>query len=326
MLYTPLLFHPWPSCPDLYGNSFLHPCVADLFFSWFLPCCEWSARYMATGKTPLPTPARSTRLHTLALPHGPPTAPRLSLHPPVTEHKTSSGADSPASKYSIPAIPAPALSHSVACFSSFYPVHSTFAVFRELITKKMIKLPFFCHFFKLFSLFFAFFNKFAVNMYRNTHFFMGMSLRHILYPPAAEPLGRPAPLRLQRCNRYCLFSCKNKNNSSSSYRKTASDAADIAVPGEYKIFQSTPAGNLLLTRVEGFGSESARSTTHENDDAAHVECSTNHIVKSFNHNARRTPSVTPITVQKSVITNERGLTSTSYTLYTAPTVKSHISK
>ena len=182
MLYTPLLFPPLPSCPDLYGNSFLHPCVADLFFSWFLPCCEWSARYMATGQTPLPTPARSTRLHTLALPHGPPTAPRLSLHPPVTEHKTSSGADSPASKYSIPAIPDPALSHSVACFSSFYPVHSTFAVFRELITKKMINLPFFCHFFKLFSLFFAFFNKFAVNTYRNTHLFMGMSLLHILYP------------------------------------------------------------------------------------------------------------------------------------------------
>ena len=44
----------------------------------------------------------------------------------------------------------------------------------------------------------------------------------------------------------------------------------VAASCECEIFQSTPAGNLLLTRVEGFGSESARTTTYEYDGAGNV--------------------------------------------------------
>ncbi len=51
---------------------------------------------------------------------------------------------------------------------------------------------------------------------------------------------------------------------------TTTSANGVVAACECEIFQTTPAGNLLLVRVEGFGSESQRSTTYEYDGAGNV--------------------------------------------------------
>lgn len=57
---------------------------------------------------------------------------------------------------------------------------------------------------------------------------------------------------------------------------TTTTKGGVAAACVCEIYQSTPAGNLLLTRVEGFGSESELTTTYEYDGAGNLVRSTDH--------------------------------------------------
>lgn len=55
---------------------------------------------------------------------------------------------------------------------------------------------------------------------------------------------------------------------------TTTTKGGVAAACVCEVYQSTPAGNLLLTRVEGYGSESAQTTTYEYDGAGNPVRST----------------------------------------------------